>query len=167
MPTQKKPESTADINPKKQFIYTFSFSVVLIFIFWVLFTIIYYFWKDTALLSSKALSPETLKYFADYGKFAWAFLFIISFIELAIFYLLRFIFWLRKYRLTVPLLCLILFKLWAYFGYVLLYQEPRNTPIASAIIDFFWKPFFYAWGIMAIYCWIWFLILLIRILLKK
>jgi hypothetical protein len=154
-------------SPRPSFIYNFSFSIVLSIIFSLIFTAVYFIWKDAAIESTKLLAPNILKYFIDYWIYSWLLIWIISFLEIAVILFLRLILWLRRFKITLPIIYAIVFSLWAFFWYTLLYVEQRNTPAAIAIIDFFWKPFLYSWLVMAIFAWIWFLILLAKKFIKK
>jgi len=163
----QKDASSNQPDKKTFFIYKYSFVFLLCAIFVIIFTTIFFIWNNTAIQSTKSMNPDVLKYFLNYWKFSWILVWFISFIILSILFLFRNILWLAKFRIISPIIYSSVFKTWALIWYFLLYREPRNTEIAIAIIDFFARPLFYSWLVLACFSWIWFFVILIKLILKK
>ena len=96
----------------------------------------------------------------------WFVLWLLSMIVTYILYILK-NFWLRKVYILNPIFFAIAYWIWAVFWRRLVYREPRYSDLWIMIIDLIWKPAFYVWSGVLVFCALRFVLSIVFYFTKK
>ena len=148
---------------KKVFFDRWYFPLIIVTIFSLIFTGLYFLYRDTALISSWiSQNINIANIFSKYWVYVgWA-LGLISMIWLYFIFFIKFIFWLRKLNILNPFVYIIVYGVLFWLGYFLAYFEPRYTDIGRWIIDYFSQPLMYASWIILVFSIVWCMYIITR-----
>ncbi|MFA6523342.1 MAG: hypothetical protein WCS85_03155 [Candidatus Peribacteraceae bacterium] len=133
-------------------------------LFLAIFVAVFYLQKPTTLPVNNGTIKEI---FATYGAASGAIVALLGILVMYILALVKRLVGLRKFPILNPVVIFAVAFSGFVFGWELLYVEPTYTDIARAIIGYLGRPLFYASGIISALALVWFLIILLRPLLRR